>query len=218
MNCQLHTDTEATAYCRSCGRPLCGACQRTVQGTIYCEEHAPAAEAANTARQPVVPAETNVSPGLAFLLGFIPGVGAIYNGQYVKGLIHVVVLGVLISILSSGTASGFEPLFGLLITLWFFYMAFEAYHTASRRRRGLPVDEFSSLVPARSPHAGSTAAAVSLIVLGSLFLLMNARPDWARVLFKFWPVVLIIAGVYLLVARWKERAGNGNASQEVSHE
>ena len=37
--------------------------------------------------------DPGASPGLAFLLGFIPGVGAIYNGQYVKGLIHVVVLG-----------------------------------------------------------------------------------------------------------------------------
>ena len=30
--------------------------------------------------------DPGASPGLAFLLGFIPGVGAIYNGQYVKGI------------------------------------------------------------------------------------------------------------------------------------
>jgi hypothetical protein len=209
---------EATAFCRSCGKPLCGACQRTAQGTVYCEEHAPAAEAAKVRPQPAVPAEANVSPGLAFLLGFIPGVGAIYNGQYVKGLIHVIVLGVLISILSSGTAGGFEPLFGLLTALWFFYMAFEAYHTAGRRLRGQPVDEFSSLLPTQSPQAGSTAAAVSLIVLGSLFLLMNARPDWTRIIFRLWPVLLIAAGVYLLVSRWRDRAGNGSSSREVPHE
>ena len=57
------------------------------------------------------------SPGFAFLLGLIPGVGAIYNGQYAKGLIHVVILGLLISITSSGAAGDLEPLFGLLIAL-----------------------------------------------------------------------------------------------------
>ncbi len=66
------------------------------------------------------------SPGLAFLLGLIPGVGAIYNGQYAKGLIHVVILGLLISIMGSNAAGDLGPLFGMLIALWFPYMAFEA--------------------------------------------------------------------------------------------
>ncbi len=93
---------------------------------------------------------SGASPGLAFLLGLIPGVGAIYNGQYVKGLMHVVILGVLISIVSSDEASGgFEPLFGMMIGVWVFYMAFEAYHTARKRQLGQPVDEFSSLVSLR---------------------------------------------------------------------
>ena len=59
------------------------------------------------------PRDAGASPGLAFLLGLIPGVGAIYNGQYVKGLMHVVILGILISIVSSGSAGGMEPLFGM---------------------------------------------------------------------------------------------------------
>ena len=97
------------------------------------------------------------SPGLAFVLGLIPGVGAIYNSQYVKGLVHVIVLGTLISLVDSNIIGNLEPLFGMLIGLWVFYMAFEAYHTANRRLHGLPVDEFSSLIPLRSPQAGSVA-------------------------------------------------------------
>jgi hypothetical protein len=217
MNCYLHTDQEAKAYCRSCGRPLCEACQRLAQGTVYCVEHAPPQPAAEPAPAPA-PQPGGASPGLAFVLGLIPGVGAIYNGQYVKGLIHVIVLGVLISIVSSGSAGVFEPLFGLLIALWFFYMAFEAYHTASRRLRGLPVDEFSSLIPVRSPEAGSTAAAVALILLGTLFLVMNTRPEWTRFLFKLWPLALIAIGVYLLLARWRTRSPSRPAAQEADHE
>src|SRR5260221_235022 len=110
MNCMNHPDIPAVAYCRTCGKALCEACQRTAQGTVYCQEHVPAAAAAGppdpspyTAPRTTPPplADPGASPGLAFLLGLIPGVGAIYNGQYVKGLIHVIVLGVLISIVSN---------------------------------------------------------------------------------------------------------------------
>src|SRR5207245_2839751 len=103
MNCVTHPDLPAVAYCRTCGRAVCEHCQRTAQGIVYCQEHVPpvaadpaAAYSPYTAPVPSrLVADPGVSPGLAFLLGLIPGVGAIYNGQYVKGLIHVVVMGVL---------------------------------------------------------------------------------------------------------------------------
>ena len=91
-------------------------------------------------------------PGLAFVLGLIPGVGAIYNGQYAKGLVHVIIIGLVISVLSNGSAHGLEPLVSLMLAGFWFYMAFEAYHTAQRRQRGQPVDEFSSLIPT---HGGA---------------------------------------------------------------
>lgn len=217
MNCYLHTDLEATAYCRTCGRPVCGSCQRIAQDTVYCAEHAPAERAPVASSQPVAPADAG-SPGLAFVLGLIPGVGAIYNRQYVKGLIHVIILGTLISILNSGAMGGFEPLIGLLVALSFFYMAFEAYHTAGKRLRGEPVDEFSSLISSRGAGAGSTAGPVALIVLGALFLVMTFKPAWAHQVFKLWPVALILAGVYMLMARLKDRGGRDVESKEVPHE
>ena len=45
----------------------------------------------------VAPASTP-NPGVAFVLGLIPGVGAMYNGQLFKGLIHVVVFAILVSL------------------------------------------------------------------------------------------------------------------------
>ena len=36
------------------------------------------------------------NPGTATILGFIPGVGAMYNGQYIKAIVHVLVFVVLI--------------------------------------------------------------------------------------------------------------------------
>ena len=215
MNCYVHTEAEAVAYCRICGRPLCGSCQRLAQGSVFCPEHEPAPEPAPQASQPVSQPGTP-SPGLAFVLGLIPGVGAVYNGQYVKGLVHVIVLGTLISLVQS--AGSLEALFGLLIALWFFYMAFEAYHTANRRLHGLPVDEFSSLIPLRAPKNSSIAGPVALMLLGGLFLVMTTRPEWMREVLRWWPVVLIVAGGYMLFCRLKSRAPQDTTPQEVSHE
>jgi hypothetical protein len=72
---------------------------------------------------------------LAGLLGFIPGVGAMYNGQFVKAFIHVVIFVVLI------IAADAYGAFGILIAFWIFYMAFEAFKTAEARRMGLPLPD-----------------------------------------------------------------------------
>lgn len=231
MNCLNHPETPAAAFCRTCGKPLCDACKRQAQGTVYCEEHAPAAAATQTPRpaapaytQPPV-AEPGVSPGLAFVLGlFIPGVGAIYNGQYAKGLVHAVIFGLLISIISSGSAHGMEPLFGVLIAAWVFYMAVEAYHTAQKRRAGEPVDEFSSLINLHTRGSRFPAGAVVLIGLGVLLLLNTTDIIPLEKVLRYWPVLLILLGVYLLYARLtglgerSESAAPGEVPKEVQHD
>jgi hypothetical protein len=214
MNCIYHPDIPAVAYCRACGKALCEDCRRTFEGTIYCEEHVPvpapaaAGPAAGTGYSPYtapVPPpipDAGASPGLAFLLGLIPGVGAIYNGQYVKGLIHVIILGLLISIVNSGDASGgFEPLFGMMIGVWVFYMAFEAYHTARKRQLGQRVDEFSSLVSLHGQGSHFPVAPAILIAVGLLFLLNNMDIIRFSMFIRYWPIALIGLGVYMLYER-----------------
>jgi len=127
-------------------------------------------------------------------------VGAIYNSQYVKGLVHVVVFGMIISILSSGAAEGFEPLFGFMIPAWILYMAFEAYHTAKRRLYGYTVDEFSGLVPLRRKH-GFPAGPILLMAIGVLFLLNTMDLLRIRDIVRYWPLMLIALGGYLLYER-----------------
>lgn len=223
MNCANHPEVAAVAFCRSCGKPLCEACQRPAQGTVYCDEHAPAAAAQQAYSPYTAPynpkTDAGVSPGLAFILGFIPGVGAIYNGQYAKGLVHVIILGLLISITSSGAAAGLEPLFGMLTGLWFFYMAFEAYHTAKQRQSGLAVDEFSSLVPLRRQAGGFPVAPVLLITIGAVFLLNNLEIVRLYHMLRFWPVFLIALGAYMLYVRIAgSRAPSVSEPTEAGHE
>lgn len=194
-----------TAYCRTCGKPLTEETVRVALGTVYCEEHAPQAAPGAQAASPYTAASIpnpGVSPGLAFLLGLIPGVGAIYNGQYGKGLVHVLVLGLMISIMSSDSTGGLGPLFGMMTTVFWFYMAFEAYHTARKRMLGESVDEFSSLVDLRG-GGGSRLPMVpiALMSLGVLFLLNNLDLLRLRDVMRYWPVLLIVAGAWMLFER-----------------
>lgn len=215
MNCYLHPDTPASAFCRSCGRGLCAQCQRSADGTIYCQDHFPvpayasapnAAASANPYVQPPPPppgsrAAVQTSPGLAFILGWIPGVGAIYNGQYVKGLIHVVIFALIISFLNSNLNDASEAFLGIMLGAFVIYMPFEAYHTAKKRQMGLAVDEWSSLA---APHRYGSRAPIGpivLIAIGVLFLLDTLNVIQFRDVGRFWPLILILVGGYMLYSR-----------------
>ncbi|HET9698209.1 MAG TPA: DUF5668 domain-containing protein [Terriglobales bacterium] len=144
MNCTVHPESAATAYCRTCGKAMCDACKHTVHGVIYCEDclaNRVNQPGAATTAIPVVPAPGAPSPGLAFALGFIPGVGAMYNGQFIKGLIHVVVFATLIAFESSDISDSAHAFAGLMIAFWVFYMVFDAYKTAKARLYGQPLPD-----------------------------------------------------------------------------
>ena len=216
MNCQNHPELPATAYCRTCGKPICDVCRRDAYGTVFCAEHAPAPATASApppagARPTAVVAD--VSPGLAFALGWIPGVGAIYNGQYAKGIVHAVVFGILCSILDANL-HGLEVIFAMILTAWIFYMAFEAYHTAVKRRAGEYVDEYSSLIDFRA-RGRFPVAGVVLILLGIVLLLHTMDILDFYYVARYWPVLLILAGAWL---RYNRFVGADPAPKEMGHE
>lgn len=228
MNCVQHTEIAATAFCRECGRPMCPECQRPALGSVFCDEHLPVVSPpsaqppmgapGNASRSPVpytpspytaspysatpqqMPDET-VHPALALILGFIPGVGAIYNGQYAKGLVHAVVFALLVSAVSSGHNPGMEAFIGIMISAWVFYMVFEAFHTARKRRYGIAVDEFSGQFDFRAGHGRVPVGAILLIGLGFILLLDTTDIISIDEFGKYWPLGLIAVGVYLLYNR-----------------
>jgi hypothetical protein len=215
----MSADAKVVGYCRACGKALDESTVRPAQGTIFCEEHVPAAPAAAepspytspapSLAPPPVP-NSDVSPGLAFLLGFIPGVGAIYNGQYAKGLVHVLVLGILFSITMSPDVGGIMPILVLSIIGFWVYMPFEAYHSAKRRQLGQPLDEFSSLFPSPPGTSRIPVGPVVLIVLGIMFLLNNLGILELRRVFRYWPVILIVLGVNKLYHRLAGQRSQGD--------
>ena len=139
-------DGERVGFCQDCGKPLSQTTVRTVGTGVFCEpcltarvaETTPAAGYATVPLNSAIPPQPGISgepsPALAALLGLIPGVGAMYNGQFAKGIVHLIIFAVLVSL--SDNVNG---IFGLFVAGWVFYMAFEAYHTALARRNGLPL-------------------------------------------------------------------------------
>ncbi len=132
MNCHFHPEVPSTAFCQFCGKPLCKDCVRNVGGAVYCEAClAERLRSHTTVGGSFTTGEPH--PILAALLGFIPGVGAMYNGQYAKGIAHVLIFTVLASL------SDHVGEFGILLAAWVFYQVFDAYQTAIARRDGMPL-------------------------------------------------------------------------------
>jgi Domain of unknown function (DUF5668) len=146
MNCVNHSDTPVEAFCQQCGTALCSQCVHSVAGVVLCEPCLAARLGVPSGANPAgaypaaaIPASGPYSgdakPGVAAVLGMIPGVGAMYNGQFIKALVHVLVFVILISVTNG------NGIFGIFIGAWFFYQIFDAYQTAKARRDGLPLPD-----------------------------------------------------------------------------
>jgi hypothetical protein len=212
MNCVNHADIQAAAFCIRCGRALCQECTHHVRGAVYCEaclaeivqekgSAAPPPPGAAASRPQSV-AGTN--PGVAFALGLIPGVGAIYNGEFLKAAIHVLIFGVLASLNDGpGIRSG-QPLIGMAMAAFFFYMAFEAYYTAKKRKLALEGVQLDTPIDRLHQQFGDMKdkelwGGVALVVIGGLFLADNFDlVRFERISQLFWPAVLIGLGIWML--------------------
>jgi hypothetical protein len=217
MKCAVHPDVEASGYCRNCGKPLCPACVRQVRDVFYCEDclakvvGLPSTPPANTAA-PVVTAEGVITPQvppvgvpapgatssgqpvLAFLLGLIPGLGAIYNGEYNKALLHIVIFAGIILGISLDLGDGAEAVLICALVVFPFYMAIDAVRTLKSKQTGVTYQD-----PVENWTKQRSFGPILLIGLGALFLLKNFGVfDFFRMRELIFPLILIGLGVLLL--------------------
>ena len=218
MNCANHPDIPAVAYCRTCGKPLCANCTRSVQGVIYCEScladrlHGtqppttppPAAGFASSTTQPYTQGPNPTVAGI--LAGLFPfGVGAVYTGQYAKGLAHLGIFVLLIVMVSSNVPWYMHMFFGISIAFFIVYQIADAVRSARAIQTGQPTpDPFGlgqtfSLSPGQKVDTSKIPiGAVILIGLGVLFLLSNVMEFDVG---DFWPLILIGLGLWLGAGR-----------------
>lgn len=211
MKCYKHPQNDAAAYCHHCGRALCTECKHEVRGVIYCEECL-AARMGAPGLPPVL--GQGPSPGVALALGFIPGVGAIYNGQVMKAMLQVLLFGTLIA-LGDRVGGPMDTIFGLGAAAFYFYMVIDSYQTAKSKQLGQPAPEWFGLGDTRlNACCRGPVGAALLIGLGVLFLLDNLGIPVIHQLGRFWPVLLIVFGLLLL----QRRRGRGETGAPANAE
>jgi hypothetical protein len=200
---------------------MCSGCVRPVRDVLYCEDclatvmgipasqtpgfvapdatgltPAPVTGAPGAAPNPLGP-----SPFLAFFLGFLPGLGAFYNEQYGKGMIHLALFLVMFIAALNGAVDGgaFVALWICIAGLWI-YMPIDAFRSARAKQAGVaisdPLEEFSK---------GRPIGPIFLIGVGLLLLLNNFEWfPWYRIK-EFWPILLIGVGVLMFRNRLERR-------------
>ena len=225
MNCATHNDTAAVAFCRTCGKPLCGTCTRDVRGVIYCEPCL-AARLEGTAPAAFVPPQTaplrlvgapgtvapaargpGPNPAVAGILaGFFPfGVGAVYCSQYAKGLAHLLIFVMLI--FASDHAGHWGWVFGIGIAFFYVYQIIDAVRTAHALQAGQPAPDPLGLgqtfsMGEKFDRGKIPVGAVVLIGLGVLFLL-HTMGIMEYGFDRFWPLILIFLGVWMFYRHWE---------------
>jgi hypothetical protein len=144
------------------------------------------------------------SPALAGILAFFfPGTGALYNRQIAKGLIFMIVIAGLISTLAQGPQLFVILLSSFLLAGFYIYQIIDAVQTAKGiNRRYLMGKEEEEVMAEELPEAvksGSIFWGIVLMALGGILLLANFDVISYDVIWNFWPVVVIVIGVKVLV-------------------
>jgi cell wall-active antibiotic response 4TMS protein YvqF/B-box zinc finger protein len=240
MNCANHADASAVAYCRTCGKPLCGNCTRPVRGVIYCEEclgakmegvpggassgasaGTPGFVSGSLSPAPFFPAtsgqippmpppsgSSGPNPTVAGILGAFPGVGAVYTGQYVKGLVHLAIF-VLLVIGANASDDAHSEALGVIcgfgIAFFIVYQIIDSVRTAKAIQMAQPVPDPFGLAAtfgggAKIETSKIPMGAIFLILLGVLFLLHTMGVGLG--LDRFWPLILIFVGGWMLARNW----------------
>jgi len=140
------------------------------------------------------------SPALAGIFSAIfPGTGALYNGNYLKGILLIIVFAGLVSIQGRGG----QPFVGLLLAGFYFFQIFDAVNEAKRISATSEIEAKTNLtieaeVEASKP-SGSISWGIILILLGGLFLLANFDVISYDSLIRFWPLFLVGIGLKLII-------------------
>jgi TM2 domain-containing membrane protein YozV len=188
-----------------------------VKGVIYCENclaerlagvqpvAAPPLSGVVPAVAPVAPS-TGPNPAVAGILaGFFPfGVGAVYTGQYAKGLAHLLIFVGLI--IGMDQSSPLDTICAFAFAFFYVWQIIDAVRTAKALQLGQPAPDPLGLGQAfgageKVDTSRIPVGAVVLIGLGVLFLL-RTMGVFEFSLNRIGPLFCILLGVWLFARRW----------------
>jgi len=147
------------------------------------------------------------SPAAAGILSFFfPGTGQLLNGEYLKGILFIIIFAGLITMLPHARM----PFAALLLAGFYFFQIIEAVQSAREMNRlalaaneaastglsaGLTITEAAAV---KAANSGSIFWGIALMGLGTVFLLSNFDIIHYDQIFDFWPAVVIIVGLKMI--------------------
>jgi hypothetical protein len=152
-----------------------------------------------------VPARPVKQPLVALALSFfLPGMGQVYNGHTAKALVFFA--GFVSSIYLTAEVNGMP--FAFFIPFALFYSMIDAYRSAgliNARAAGMAATPEED--NAESPVWGAVLVGIGLLILLNNFGWLNLAS-----IQRFWPLLLVAAGVaFLRGALQRKGSGNGSA-------
>jgi len=136
---------------------------------------------------------------LAALFALLPGMGAVFNRQNVKAVVHFVTIIGLFQLTRLRVVSG---IFGLAGFLSYIYSIVDAYRTSELIAQGespaADEERFKRMLVKRAPMVGTV-----LIFAGLLLVISLVRPFGFISFPRLFPVALILLGGYLLTTYFK---------------
>src|ERR1043166_3383133 len=196
LYCSYHPKNPGVVQCNQCARRLCSACDHRIRGFPFCQDCIVAGveRLRNESQSENSGAKVRTSsPFVATLLCFVPRLGAAYNGQTAKAIVHFAIFASFfqMAVLTQGV-----PFFILGVLGTWFYAAVDACRTAQLIRAGLTPETEEDVI-ARRLYGNPFAWSVTLIVIGTLFLihtLLGVQLPVRQLL----PVALVALGIYML--------------------
>ncbi len=195
LYCAYHPKNPAVVQCNQCARRLCAGCDHRIRGFPFCQDCIVAGvellrNQSQSTANPV--SYRKSSPFVATLLSFVPGLGAAYNGQTAKALVHFAVFA---SFFQMAVLTGVHLFILGVLGSWLF-AAVDACRTAQLMRAGFAPDTEEDVITRRL-YGNPFAWGATLIVIGTLFLLHTLLGVQLPVQ-KLLPVALVVLGAYML--------------------
>src|SRR5215510_9710567 len=187
MFCSYHSSNAAKVQCTSCARALCAACDHRIKGFPYCQDCI-LLGIQTLSRGYNRPRRGRGKSVAAALLGFIPGLGAVFNRQNFKAVVHFVSVVGLFQLTRLHVMPGLFSLAGLVT---YIYSIIDAYRSAELIASGVSAEadeeRFKRALVSRAPVIG-----ILLIIAGLIVAIQLVTPIAAWTLARLLPVSLIV--------------------------
>jgi hypothetical protein len=148
------------------------------------------------------------SPGLALVLSFFPGLGHLYLGLYQRAF--AIFLSFAIAIWLSEHSH-----LGILLAFVWFFAVIDAYRQAQCINLGLCPEPVMGTAKANAPRRGALGFGIFLLVIGVLLLYNQFYPIDFTFLEDWWPLFLVLAGLYLVTANFREKQRQARRAAEA---